>query len=99
MEIIDNVNNLRGDDLNAAISRESKLRMAASTTSICAFEALRDELEKQDPLEFIFTSPTAVAGQATDRFRKERREFVIARAKRESSLYGSEFQPTSRVSV
>src|SRR5664279_3716647 len=92
MEIIDNINNRLGDDLKAAISRGSKLRMAASTFSIYAFEALRDELEKLDSLEFIFTSPTFVADQATDRFRKERREFFIPRAKRESSLYGSEFE-------
>lgn len=92
MEIIDNVNKLLGDDLKAVISRGSKLRMAASTFSIYAFEALRDELEKLDSLEFIFTSPTFVADQATDRFRKERREFFIPQAKRESNLYGSEFE-------
>ncbi len=92
MKIIDNVDRLLGDDLKATISRGSKLRMAASTFSIYAFEALRDELEKLDSLEFIFTSPTFVADQATDRFRKERREFFIPQAKRESSLYGSGFE-------
>lgn len=92
MEIIDNVNKLLGDDLKVAIARGSKLRIAASTFSIYAFEALRDELEKLDSLEFIFTSPTFIAGQATDRLRKERREFYIPQAKRESSLYGSEFE-------
>ena len=45
-----------------------------------------------EELEFIFTAPTFVAGQATDKVKKERREFYIPQAQRESSLYGSEFE-------
>ena len=48
----------QGDD-----PRGSKLRIAASTFSIYAFEALRKELEQVEELEFIFTSPTFVAEQ------------------------------------
>lgn len=48
MRIIDNVNELLGDDLKAELRRGSKLRIAASTFSIFAFEALRDELEALD---------------------------------------------------
>ena len=92
MEIIDNLNRLLGDDLKQTIGRGSKLRIAASTFSIYAFEALRKELEGVEALEFIFTAPTFVAGQATDKVKKERREFYIPQAKRESSLYGSEFE-------
>lgn len=92
MEIIDNVNRLLGDDLKATLGRDSKVRIAASAFSIYAFEALRKELENIEALEFIFTAPTFVAGQATDKLRKERREFYIPQAKRESSLYGSEFE-------
>ncbi|MBB6627931.1 DEAD/DEAH box helicase family protein [Nocardioides sp. KIGAM211] len=92
MEIIDNVNRLLGDDLKATLGRDSKVRIAASAFSIYAFEALRKELEHVGALEFIFTAPTFVAGQATDKLRKERREFYIPQAKRESSLYGSEFE-------
>lgn len=92
MEIIDNVNRLLGDDLKATLGRDSKVRIAASAFSIYAFEALRKELEHIEALEFIFTAPTFVAGQATDKLRKERREFYIPQAKRESSLYGSEFE-------
>ena len=92
MEIIDNINRLLGDDLKATIDRGSKVRIAASTFSIYAFEALRKELEHVEALEFIFTAPTFVAGQATDKLKKERREFFIPQAKRESSLYGSEFE-------
>lgn len=54
MNIIDNLNELLGDDLKASIKPGSKLRIAASTFSIFAFEALKDELQSIDGLEFIF---------------------------------------------
>ena len=92
MRIIDNVSNLLGDDLKAAVTSGSKLRIAASTFSIFAFEALRDELGKLSELEFIFTSPSFVTETATARIRKERREFYIPPGRAESSLYGSEFE-------
>ncbi len=60
MSIIDNVNELLGDDLKSELGKDSKLRIAASTFSIFAFEALRTELEQVDELQFIFTSPTFV---------------------------------------
>ena len=41
MHIIDNVNGLLGDDLKAEVQAGSRLRIAASTFSIFAFEALR----------------------------------------------------------
>ena len=93
MRIIDNVNELLGDDLKAELRRGSKLRIAASTFSIFAFESLRDELESLESLEFIFTSPAFVASKATDRLPKERREFFIPSARLgETSLSGSEFE-------
>ncbi|CDK00591.1 putative helicase [Microbacterium sp. C448] len=90
MRIIDNVSELLGDDLKGEIRRGSKVRIAAATFSIFAFEALRNELEHVEELEFIFTSPSFSNGQATDKLRKDRREFFIPHA--ESSLYGSEFE-------
>ena len=92
MEIIDNLNRRLGEDLKVTLTRGSKLRIAASTFSIYAFEALRKELEEVKELEFIFTAPTFVASEATDRVAKQRREFYIPQTKRESSLYGSEFE-------
>ena len=93
MKIIDNVSNLLGDDLKAELTPGSKVRIAASTFSIFAFEALREELEQVGELEFIFTSPSFVTSNATDKLRKERREFFIPVAQRtESTLYGSEFE-------
>ncbi|HQZ33498.1 MAG TPA: helicase-related protein [Ilumatobacteraceae bacterium] len=92
MELIDNVNRRLGDDLKDVILPGSKVRIAAATFSIYAFEALQRELEQVDSLEFIFTAPTFVAAEATDRVRRDRREFFIPQSRRESSLYGSEFE-------
>lgn len=93
MKIIDNVNDLLGDDIKCEITPGSKVRIAASTFSIFAFEALRKELEQVGELQFVFTSPSFVTTKVTDKLRKERREFFIPAAGRtESSLYGSEFE-------
>ena len=46
MRFIDNVSDLLGDDLKAEVTSGSKVRIAASTFSIFAFEALRKELEQ-----------------------------------------------------
>lgn len=61
MRIIDNVNELLGDDLKSELGKNSKLRIAASTFSIFAFEALRKELEQVDELQFIFTAHHVLA--------------------------------------
>nr|WP_227463758.1 helicase-related protein [Nocardioides lijunqiniae] len=82
-----------GDDLKSEITPGSKVRIAASTFSIFAFESLRKELEQVGALDFIFTSPSFVTDKVTDKLRKERREFFIPTAgSGESSLYGSEFE-------
>lgn len=92
MKIINNTSQLLGDDLKDTMSRGSRLKIAASCFSIYAFEALKAELSKVDSLQFIFTSPTFVPTEVTDRLRKERREFFIPKARRESGLYGTEFE-------
>ncbi len=92
MEIIDNINRLLGDSLKQTITSGSKLKIAASCFSIYAFEALKNELEKIESLEFIFTSPTFVPNEIFDQFKKERREFYIPKVERERSFYGSEFE-------
>lgn len=92
MRIIDNISSTLGDDLKKEISEGSRVKIAASCFSIYAYEALRDQLSNIERLEFIFTSPTFVAGEATDKVKKERREYFIPKLERESSLYGSEFE-------
>src|SRR5690606_22662007 len=74
------------------ITPGAKLKIAASCFSIYAFEALKKELGGIDSLEFIFTSPTFVPHDVSDRLRKEHREFHIPKMERERSLYGSEFE-------
>ncbi|WP_292939996.1 SNF2-related protein [Novosphingobium sp. 32-60-15] len=92
MKIIDNTSQLLGDDLKSTISRGARLKIAASCFSIYAFEALKSELAKVESLQFIFTSPTFVPTDVTDRLRKERREFFIPKSGGESGLYGTEFE-------
>ena len=92
MEILDNINSLWGDDLKKSVASGHKLKIAASCFSIYAYEALKEELEKIESLDFIFTSPTFVANEVTDKVRKERREFHIPKQQRERDLYGSEFE-------
>lgn len=92
MELIDNINRLLGDDLKKTLKPQARLKIAASCFSIYAFEALKSELEKIEELSFIFTSPTFVANEVTDKVQKERREFHIPKSDRERSLYGSEFE-------
>ena len=92
MKIIDNTSQLFGDDLKATVGRGARLKIAASCFSIYAFEALKSELSKIESLQFIFTAPTFVPMEVTDRLRKERREFFIPKSRRESGLYGTEFE-------
>lgn len=92
MEILDNITRLLGDDLKGSLVPGSRLKVAASCFSIYAYEALKAELEQVEAVEFIFTSPTFVQGQATDKLPKEKREFFIPKLERERSLYGTEFE-------
>ena len=92
MKIIDNTSLLLGDDLKATVRRGTRLKIAASCFSIYAFEALKSELSKVESLEFIFTAPTFVPMEVTDRLRKERREFFIPKTTRERGVYGTEFE-------
>lgn len=92
MKIIDNTTDLLGDNLKVSIKRGSRLRIAASCFSIYAFEALQSELSKVESFQFVFTAPTFVPNEVTDRQRKERREFFIPKLKRENGLYGTEFE-------
>jgi superfamily II DNA or RNA helicase len=92
VKIIDNTSQLLGDNLKTAIERGSRLKIAASCFSIYAFEALKAELAKVDSLQFIFTAPTFVPNEVSDRMQKQRREFFIPKARRESGLYGTEFE-------
>ena len=88
MELIDNKNKTLLDDLSLEIKKGSKLSIAAACFSIYAFQALKEQLADVDELRFIFTAPTF----ATEKVKKESREFYIPRLSREKSLYGTEFE-------
>lgn len=92
MRVISNRTERLGDDLKTELRKGSKVRIAASTFSIFAFEALREELEQVKELEFVFTSPSFTPADAGDKIRKERREFFIPVGHAESSLYGTDFE-------
>ena len=92
MRILDNTSQLLGDDLKVTFGKAARLKIAASCFSIYAFEALKAELANVESLQFIFTAPTFVPTDVTDRMRKERREFFIPKAERESGLYGTQFE-------
>lgn len=92
MQIIDNVTSFLGDDIKKTLDKGDKLKIAAATFSIYAYEALKKEFQKIEALEFIFTSPTFIPNEAIDNIRKERREFYIPKSERERSFYGTEFE-------
>jgi len=92
MMIIDNINHLLAADLKQTIRAGARIKIAAATFSIYAYEALKKELEKIHSLEFIFTAPTFLPEQATDHFRKEHREFQIPKNERERTLCGGTFE-------
>lgn len=91
MKIIDNVNETLGDDLRSHLGPGTRLRVAASTFSLYAYEALKAELEQIDELQFVFTNPSFLPETATGRPARERRQFYVPRVA-ESSLAGSEFE-------
>lgn len=77
MQLLDNITQLLGDDLKRTLTPGAKLRIAASCFSIYAYEALKAELEQVESVEFIFTSPTFLPNEVSDKLRKEHREFHI----------------------
>jgi SNF2 family DNA or RNA helicase len=92
MEIIDNINRLLGDDMQLTIQPNNRLKIAASYFSIFAFEALKKELSSIDELQFIFTSPTFMPSEVTDKVKKERRQFVLQTNLAEHSINGTAFE-------
>ena len=92
MKVIDNINQLLGEDLKGNIGLESKISIASSIFSIYAYSYLKEELENIEELRFIFTSPTFVPEQAASQEKKEIREFTIEQNNRENKLYGTEFE-------
>lgn len=92
MEIINNINQLLGDNIKEILKkRNCQIKVAASCFSIYAYEALKEQLEKVDELQFLFTEPTFVEQGIKDKLKKERKEFFIPFGD-EQNLYGTEFE-------
>lgn len=91
VDIINNTSKLLGDDLKSEIKSGSRLRIAASCFSIYAYAALKEELEKIDELNFLFTTPTFLSEQVSDNIKKEKREFFIPKLS-ETGICGTEFE-------
>jgi helicase len=85
---IDNRSIRLGDELKKKIKPGSKVKVAAATFSMFAFQQLKEELETIDELKFIFTNPTFV----TDETRVGYREYTIPKKEREQSIFGGRYE-------
>ncbi|HFI0067550.1 TPA: helicase-related protein [Streptococcus suis] len=85
---IDNRLVLLGDQLKEHLGKGSKVKMAAATFSMFAYQSLKEELEQIEELQFIFTSPTFTTNEVA----KEYREYTIPKKQRESSIFGAEYE-------
>jgi hypothetical protein len=98
MEVLDNISRLLGDDLKGSLRPGAKVRIAASSFSIYAFEALKRELEAVEALEFIFTKPTFVPQDATDKVAKAPGSFIFPRRTGRGGSMGPSLRSGSRTS-
>lgn len=85
---IDNRSIRLGDELKKEIKPRSKVKIAAATFSMFAFQQLKEELETIEELKFIFTNPTFV----TDETRVGYREYTIPKKEREQSIFGGRYE-------
>ena len=85
---IDNRTIKLGEELKKELKTGCLVKMAAATFSMFAYQSLKEELEQIEELKFIFTSPTFT----TDELAKEYREYAIPKKKRESSIFGAEYE-------
>lgn len=85
---IDNRSIRLGDELKKEIKPGSKVKIAAATFSMFAFQQLKEELETIVELKFIFTNPTFV----TDETRVGYREYTIPKKEREQSIFGGRYE-------
>ena len=89
MKLIDNHITKLGDDLKQEIKACSKIRICASIFSMYGYESLKKELEKIDDFKFIFSDPTFIEKNSSN---KEQRLFEISSKTREKSISGSDFE-------
>lgn len=88
-EFFDNRQRIVWEDLKKTIKEWSKLNISAAIFSIYWFECLKEELNKIDSLNFIFTDPTFVK---IDKESREQKRFGINSNKTIQSINGSDFE-------
>ena len=88
MKQINNVNIKLKDELKSLLGNGNVVNVVAAAFSMYAYEELKEELNKIEEFNFIFTEPTFLKEKAS----KQKKEFYIPRKNRESSLYGTEFE-------
>lgn len=88
MENFNNITNRVIDDLKGSLNTHSRIKVAAASFSIYAYEALKKELGKIEEVQFLFTSDLFTKEHAP----KEEREFFIPRVNHERKLYGDDFE-------
>lgn len=89
-KILDNRNTgTVGDVLKEEIQEGAKLSILASQLSIYAYKELRDKLNKVDNVRFLFTEPTFTENKEV---KEEKREFLLRKKYRETSLAGNEYE-------
>ena len=88
MKIIDNVNTILKQEFENEIRFGSTVSIVAAYFSMYAFNELKKNLWDVEEFRFIFSSPTFIEYENN----KEKREFFIPKLKRESSIYGTEFE-------
>lgn len=90
MKIIDNVSELFGDDLLAAIAKGDRISAAAANFSIHAFAALEATLRSVETFDFVFTGPSFVTDHGNAR--AAHREFIIPPVMNQRDLAGTPFE-------
>jgi len=85
---IDNRSIRLGDELKKELKSESRVKIAAATFSMFAYQQLKEELENIEELKFIFTNPTFI----TDETKTDFREYTIPKKEREQSIFGGKYE-------
>ncbi|MFW6030617.1 MAG: SNF2-related protein, partial [Halanaerobiales bacterium] len=78
-----------GEVLRANIKDNARLSIASAYFTIYAYNNLKDELNKIEELRFLFTEPTFIKDEDTE---KERREYYLERLNREKTIAGTKYE-------
>jgi len=89
IQTFNNKTNKVGNDIKSNITKKTKLQVAASIFSMYGYNALKEQLQKIDSLQFIFTDPTFIE---VNKKNKEQRQFQINSLERLKAIGGTKFE-------